>query len=262
MSIRQHYKMADNSKHVTWRTRRETGLVLHVSELVTNTRLRSDWAFFTPFKGDFKGQFYHAQTPPASRIDNSAICTQFTDFISDTTAQLVASGVLAIWGEVGVVPPPHLVLPITVEPSEPRLCHDERFLNLWIRDLPFKLDHLSDLPRYVSPGHFQTAIDDNSGYQHVRLHLSSETYFGLEWENMFFVFRTLLFGWKASALIYHNFGLPFHMLPALLESPYRNVSTIVMGVWWVSRYTLFKSKKHAIPNNTQLVSMEGLYVQT
>ena len=103
--------------------------------------------------------------------------------------------------------PPHLVLSITIEPSKPRLCHDERFLNLWIRDLPFKLDHLVDLPRYVLPGNFQTTFDDKSGYQHVRLHPSSETYFGLEWNNFLFVFRTLPFGWKASAYICHNLGL-------------------------------------------------------
>ena len=30
----------------------------------------------------------------------------------------------------------------------------------------------------------------------------------------------------------------------------------------VGRYTLFKSKKHASPNNTQLVSMEGVFAQT
>ncbi|CAH3127704.1 unnamed protein product [Porites lobata] len=116
--------------------------------------------FFTPFRGDFKGQFYHTQTTPSIQIKNAAIC---------------ASGVLSVWGEVGVVSPPHLVLPITIEPSKPRLCHDERFLNLWIRDLPFKLDHLADLPRY--------------------------------WDNFFFVFRTLPFGWKASVYIYHNLGL-------------------------------------------------------
>ena len=163
--------------------------------------------FFTPLKGDFEGQFCHAQTPPATRINNSAICTQFSDLISDTTVEWVATGVLAVWGEVGVVPPPHLVLPTTIEPSKRRLCHDERFLNLWIRDLPFKLGHLSDLPRYVLPGHFQTTFDDKSGYQHVSLHPSSQTYFGLEWEDMFFVFRTLRFGWKATAFIYHNLGL-------------------------------------------------------
>ena len=29
--------------------------------------------FFTPLKGDFKGQFYHSRTPPATRINNSGI---------------------------------------------------------------------------------------------------------------------------------------------------------------------------------------------
>lgn len=95
-----------------------------------------------------------------------------------------------MWDRVGEVTPPHLVLPLTVESSKPRLCHDERYLNLWIRDLPFRLDHLPDLPRYVLPGHFQTSFDDTSGYQHVLLHSSSRTYFGLEWNDVYFVFRT------------------------------------------------------------------------
>ena len=80
-------------------------------------------------------------------------------------------------------------------------------MNLWVRDLPFKLDHLPDLPRYVLPGHFQTSFDDKSGYQHVLLHPSSRTFFGLEWNGVYFVFSTLPFGWKASAYIYHNLGL-------------------------------------------------------
>ena len=100
-----------------------------------------------------------------------------------------------------------MVFPLTVESSKPRLCHDEQYLNLWIRDLPFRLDHLPDLPRYVLPGYFQTSFDDKSGYQHVLLHSSSLTYFGLEWNDVYFVFRTLPFGWKASAFIYHNLGL-------------------------------------------------------
>ena len=51
------------------------------------------------------------------------------------------------WGEVGKVNPPHLVMPITVEPTKPRMCHDERFLNCWIKDCPFSLDCIKDLPR-------------------------------------------------------------------------------------------------------------------
>ena len=103
--------------------------------------------------------------------------------------------------------PPHLVMPITVEPSKPRMCPDERFLNLWIRDLPFSLDLTTNLPRYVHKGNFQTTCDDKSGYDHVLLSTESRTYFGLEWRGWYFVFNTLPFGWKASAYLYHSIGL-------------------------------------------------------
>ena len=65
-------------------------------------------------------------------------------------------------GRVGEVTPPHLVLPLTLEPSKPRLCQEERYLDLWIRDLPLRCDHLPDLPRYVLPEHFQNSFDDKS----------------------------------------------------------------------------------------------------
>lgn len=163
--------------------------------------------FFRPFKGNFKGRTFNSSVPPPMRLKNSKSCDPFLGFISDTLIDWVAAGVLSIWGKAGEVEPPHLTLPITIEPSKPRLCHDERFLNLWIIDLPFRLDHLPDLPRYVLPGHFQTTFDEKSGYQHVLLHPSSRSYFGLEFKGVYFVFRTLPFGWKASAYVYHNIGL-------------------------------------------------------
>ena len=136
--------------------------------------------FFRHLKEMFKQQSYDMASPPPILLKNSPSCAKFSDFIADTIFQWVESGAVSIWGEVGSVPPPHLILRVTVEPSKPRLCHDERFLNLWIRDTPFKLDHLTDLPRYVLPGHFQTSFDDKNGYQHVKLHHSSETYFAFE----------------------------------------------------------------------------------
>lgn len=70
----------------------------------------------------------------------------------------VSKGSLLVLGEVGAVDPPHLVMPITVQPTKPRMCHDERFLNLWIKDCPFSLDYITNLPRYVGINHFQTTI--------------------------------------------------------------------------------------------------------
>ena len=37
-------------------------------------------------------------------------------------------------------------MPLTIEPSKPRLCNDNRFLNLWTRNVPFKLDSLAGPP--------------------------------------------------------------------------------------------------------------------
>ena len=59
--------------------------------------------------------------------------------------------VLCRFGEGWVnVYPTRLVQHLTVEPSKPRLCHDERYLNLWIVDKPFSLDTLKDVPPLVS----------------------------------------------------------------------------------------------------------------
>ena len=71
------------------------------------------------------------------------------------------------------------------------MCHDKRFLNLWIKDCPFSLDYITDLPQYVAPG--QTTFDAKSGYDHVRLHTSSFPYFGLQWEGWYFTDATLPF---------------------------------------------------------------------
>ena len=135
--------------------------------------------FFKPFKGNFKGQAYNSNYPPPMTVKNSPTTAKFSHFVSDSIIQWVTAGVIAVWGPVNSVAPPRLVLPLTVEPSKPRLCHVERHLNLWIGGLPFKLDHLCDLPRYVLPGHFQSTCDDKSGYQHVLLHPSSQAYSAL-----------------------------------------------------------------------------------
>lgn len=84
------------------------------------------------------------------------------------------------------------------------MCHDERLLNLWIKDLLLLLDYISGLPRYVFKSHFQTTFEYKSGYDHVKLSPDSFTFVGLEWKGWYW---TLPFGWKASAYIYHMVSL-------------------------------------------------------
>ena len=95
------------------------------------------------------------------------------------------------------------------------MCHDERFLNLWIKDSPFSLDYITNLPRYVGLNHFQTTLDDKSGYDHVPLHPQSRTFFGLGWKGYYFVYKNSSF-WLESRrvhlqLYWHGCNLPYQI---------------------------------------------------
>ncbi|VDI56714.1 Hypothetical predicted protein [Mytilus galloprovincialis] len=116
-------------------------------------------------------------------------------------------GSVKLLGAVGECEPPRIVMPLTVEPSKPRLCHDERFLNLWVKDLPFHLETLKDIPRLVQKDALMVTYDEKSGYDHVKLSQHSFTYFGIQFGGFYMTYTTLPFGWKASPFIYQSIGM-------------------------------------------------------
>ena len=81
--------------------------------------------FFRSFRGNFKGQAYNSEYPSPMIIKNSPTTAKFSQFVSDCIIQWVTAGVIAVWGSVDILMPPRLVLPLTVEPSKPHLCHDK-----------------------------------------------------------------------------------------------------------------------------------------
>ena len=68
-------------------------------------------------------------------------------------------------------------------------------------------DRITDIPRYVEEGHYQTKMDDKSGYDHILLTEESRQYFGLYWKGWYFVYNTIPFGWGPSAYVYHTVGV-------------------------------------------------------
>ena len=163
--------------------------------------------FFLLFKGDYKGHSSNSDLPPHRVFYNSISCKRVVTFISRTILDRLATRAISVWRRVGEVEPPHLVMPLTVEPTKPRLCNDNRSLNLWVKDTPFTLDSISSLPRYVSPSSFQSVCDDKSSYDHLFLSPPSRSYFGFQWAGWYFVSNTIPFGWKSSAFIYHSIDL-------------------------------------------------------
>jgi hypothetical protein len=163
--------------------------------------------FLKHFKGNFKGKHFDSDIPPSILLPNATVCEGYTKFIAKTLEERLKNGSLTLLGKVGECDPPYLVLPLTIEPSKPRLCHDERYLNLWIVDSPFSLETLRDIPRLVRRGDLMSSLDDKSGYDHILLDEDSRKYFGLQFGGFYFVFNTIPFGFKASAYIYQKTGL-------------------------------------------------------
>ena len=62
------------------------------------------------FNGNFQGQRYDSDLPPRAVFPNSKSCANFSDFISETILGRVRNGSLTVWGEVGKVTPPYLVM--------------------------------------------------------------------------------------------------------------------------------------------------------
>ncbi|KAJ8317151.1 hypothetical protein KUTeg_005055 [Tegillarca granosa] len=134
------------------------------------------------------------------------ICLQ-NNFISAELCNRISTGSIKLLGRVGECQPPRVIMPLTIEPSKPRLCHDERYLNLWIKDSPFHLGTLKDVHRLVGKYALMITCDEKSGYDHVKLGESSQTYFGIQFGVFFMTYTTLPFGWKASPYVCQSLGM-------------------------------------------------------
>lgn len=84
--------------------------------------------YFKHFKGNFKGVSYNSRIPPGCIFGNAKNCSNYVDLISETLISRLKQGSISLWGKVGDCDPPYLVMPLTVEPTKPRICHDERYL--------------------------------------------------------------------------------------------------------------------------------------
>ena len=161
---------------------------------------------FTHFKGQFKGKQFDSDEPPKMFFPNAENCRNHIPFIVSELEKRLSNGALTLLGKLGECPLPRLIMPLTVEPSKPRLCHDERFLNLWVKDNPFKLDTLQHLHRLIDKDARMISCDDKSGYDHAFLSENCKEYFGITFAGWVMVCNTLPFGWKASAFVYQSIG--------------------------------------------------------
>lgn len=164
-------------------------------------------SYFTRFKGHFWGIDYNHEFPPQRFFNNANNCKGFIQFINETILERLQNGSVECLGKVGSVAPPHIVSPLTVEPTKPRLCLNLMYLNNWILDIPFTLDTLKDVPRIVKENAYFTSLDDKSSFDHIFLTPRSQDFVCFQWAGYFFRMKVLPFGFKLSSYIYHTINL-------------------------------------------------------
>ena len=114
--------------------------------------------FIVPFKGKYRQEQFNHLFPPNKYYLNSKKGKFYRDIISREIEQKIALGFLRVWGKVGECPPPAIVMPLSIDPSKPRLVHDQQFLNCFMRHCPFFLYQVVNLPRYLSRDSYHTKL--------------------------------------------------------------------------------------------------------
>lgn len=163
-------------------------------------------SFFQHYKGVFNSRNFDSDVPPHMYFQNSPICWEYRDFITETVLKRLEEGSMICLGRVGEAPPPRVVNALSIEPIKPRLILSMRAVNLFCRDTPFSLTSLSDIVKVLPDHSFFTSFDDVQGYKQLSLTKESYSYCGFEWLGWWFCDTTLPFGWKNSAYVYTTVG--------------------------------------------------------
>ncbi|KAK3279642.1 hypothetical protein CYMTET_12504 [Cymbomonas tetramitiformis] len=176
--------------------------------------------FFQHFSGEFEGRNYSSDIPPGGHFSNHVIPDDLAEWVSCKIQDELRWGAIRIWGQEGECQPPHLVMPVGVEPNKPRKINDARFLNLWCKDMPFTYESVSMLPQVLERGDPAWIMDQANGFFHVRITEESQQFMGFLWDGVYYVYTVLNFGWKLAPIVYSAFAGEFAGFIRRLGIPY------------------------------------------
>ena len=154
--------------------------------------------------------------PRSIHFPNHTTCEPHMDFIRETRNELLKSGALKRWFDLpwhihrGL--PPCLVHPFAVAYAESkgkyRLCTDMRYLNLWLKYIPFKFESLEDLLALIKlmqeSGEevFLCLSDMKSGYHHLGIDPAFWTYCAVVIDGEYYVYTVVSFGMTTAVQLY------------------------------------------------------------
>lgn len=164
--------------------------------------------FMVPFKGTFWGTEYDHSYPPPRHFQNAPICEQFVEFINSELILRLKTGAISYMGRIDEVDISNYIISgLTVEPTKPRLCLNLMYLNCFMKDTPFSLDSLQDIPHLIKRNSFMSKLDDKSAYLNMMVTENCRHLLAFQWSGHVFCSNTLVFGWKNAAYVYHTTNL-------------------------------------------------------
>lgn len=160
--------------------------------------------YFQHFRGTFMGQQYDCSYPPPREFSNHWPCDRVStgqspeDWAWEKIQADLKSGAVR-----RVASKPRVVLPLSVEPSKPRLITDARYINLWTGLADFRLDTVGQIPGVFRADSYFCNYDHKSGYHHFDFVGDEQELFGFSIRGEYFVFASGCFGYSRMPEIYH-----------------------------------------------------------
>ncbi|GAQ88040.1 hypothetical protein KFL_003960010, partial [Klebsormidium nitens] len=115
---------------------------------------------------------------------------------------------LLLWGAVSIVEPGDetvvVVNPLGVadQDGKLRLFLNARYVNLFLKELPFKYQRLRDVLAFTLENYFMSTWDLKSGYYHVMLHPSFRKFMGFRVGRLLFHYNVPAFGLSQACFLF------------------------------------------------------------
>ena len=200
--------------------------------------------------GIYKNRVLNSFLPSKAFFPNN-VPPKHQQWVNTEITTLLKFGVIKKWNDCPqskISPTPLITHPLMVkeERTKNRLIYDAQFLNCFMNPPSFTMQGIPKLAQLGWANMFMTTLDHKNGYFHVPLNTNSWTYFGVYWNNMFYVYTTLCFGWSPAPFIYST-------LTELIAN-YVRALTLALILTWIDE----RINQHTIPFS-QLCMLHNLH---
>jgi hypothetical protein len=123
-------------------------------------------------------------------------------FLKGEIEKLVLWGATSIWDFANGGPQVISPLGVAESAGKQRLIINERYVNLFLENLPFRYETLRDILTFTKHGSYMATWDLKSGHFHVPIHPKFQKYFAFRVGGITFTFNVLCFGFAQACYVF------------------------------------------------------------